>query len=72
MQIALPQVAADSARCDEPSAYNLTSVFYNLADKLAVLDIAPDLLWQRVLGVVVLGRQVDVHATALACEDFSC
>jgi len=52
--------------------HRLTSVFYNLANKLAVLDIAPDLLRQRVLGVVVFGGQIDVYATALACENFSC
>jgi len=49
----------------------LTSVFYNLADQLAVLDIAPQLFWQRVLCVVVLGGKIDVDAAALACEDFS-
>ena len=41
----------------------------NLTDNLAVLDVAPDLLRQWVLGVVVLARQVDVDARALACED---
>jgi hypothetical protein len=46
-------------------------MFYNLANEFAILDIAPDLLRQRVLGIIVLGGQVDVYAAALACEDFS-
>lgn len=43
----------------------------NLTDNLSVLDVTPDLLWQGVLRVIVLGRQVDVDTRALAGEDFS-
>jgi len=47
-------------------------MFHNLTNKLTILDIAPDLLGQRVLSVVIFGRQVDVDTTALACKDLSC
>jgi len=47
-------------------------MFHNLTNKLTILDVAPDLLRQRVLRVVIFGRQVDVDTTALAGEDLGC
>jgi hypothetical protein len=41
----------------------------NLTDNLPVLDVASNLLRQRVLRVVVLARQIDIDAGALACKD---
>lgn len=41
----------------------------DLTHHLAVLNPAPDLLRERVLRIVVLAREVDVDAGALACED---
>lgn len=41
----------------------------NLANDLPILNIAPQLLWQRIFNIIILGRQVDVHTRALACED---
>jgi ketosteroid isomerase-like protein len=48
----------------------LAGVFDNLADDLAILDIAPDLLGQWVLRVIVRVGYVDVDARALAGKDF--
>lgn len=41
----------------------------NLANDLAILDIAPHLLGERVLNVVLLARDIDIHTAALASED---
>jgi len=60
------------ARAQHTRRLHLPSMFHNLTNKLTILDIAPDLLRQRVLSVVVFGRQVDVDTTALACEDLGC
>ena len=48
---------------------HLTSMLNDFTDDLPVLNIAPDLLRQRVLSVVVFAGQVDVDARALACKD---
>jgi len=51
----------------------LSSVLHDLADQLSVLDVTPELLRDRALGIIailVFRRQVDVDARALAGEDF--
>jgi hypothetical protein len=51
----------------------LSSVLHDLADQLSILDVTPELLRDRALGVIailVFRRQVDVDARALAGEDF--
>lgn len=48
---------------------HLASMLYNLTDNLAILDVTPDLLGKRVLRVIVLSREIDVNAGALAGED---
>ena len=48
-------------------------MLHDLADQLSVLDVTPELLRDRALGVIailVFRRQVDVDARALAGEDF--
>jgi hypothetical protein len=47
----------------------LTSMLNNLTNDLPILDPTPNLLWQRVFCVVILARQIDVDARALAGED---
>ena len=44
-------------------------MLHNLANDLAPLDKAPDLLRQGILAIIILGGQVDVDARALARED---
>jgi hypothetical protein len=48
---------------------HLTGMLNDFADKLAVLDVCPDLLRQRILTIVILTRQVDIDTRALARED---
>jgi hypothetical protein len=44
-------------------------MLHNLTNNLAPFDIAPNLLRQRILAIIILGGQVDIDARALARED---
>jgi hypothetical protein len=44
-------------------------MLHNLTNNLAPLNVAPNLLRQRILAIIILSGQVDIDARALAGED---